>query len=133
MSEVLFDASAYSALGRGHPAAAALASSAERIAVTPVVLGELLSGFRAGGRRRHNEDLLRKFLASPRVDVLPMDGDTAERYAAIVDSLRAAGRPIPTNDLWIAASAMQHGLEVVTSDAHFRNVPQVLVRVLGPA
>ena len=132
MTEVLFDTSAYSALGRGHPEAASVAASADRIVVTPVVLGELLAGFRKGKRRRRNQDLLRKFLNSPRVDVLPVDAETAERYAAIVDSLRAAGKSIPTNDLWIASSAMQHGLALVTADAHFNDVPQILVHPLLP-
>ncbi len=132
MTEVLFDTSAYSALGRGHPGAASVAASADRIVVTPVILGELLAGFRKGKHRRHNQDLLRKFLNSPRVDVVSVDAETAERYAAIVDSLRVAGKSIPTNDLWIASSAMQHGLALVTADAHFNDVPQILVHPLRP-
>lgn len=132
MTEVLFDTSAYSALGRGHRGAAAVASSADRIVVTPVVVGELLAGFKRGKHARRNQELLRRFLASPRVEVVPVDADTAERYAAIVDSLRAAGRSIPTNDVWIASSAMQHGLPLITADAHFHGVPQILVHPLGP-
>ena len=133
MSQVLFDTSAYSALGRGHPGATAVAAGADRIAVTPVVVGELLAGFAKGKHARRNRELLRRFLASPRVEVLPVDAETAERYAAIVESLRAAWRSIPTNDLWIASSAMQHGLPVVTADAHFDDVPQILVHPLGRA
>ena len=52
---------------------------------------------------------------------------TAERYALIYASLRAAGRPLPTNDLWIAASAMEHGAELVTLDRDFAPVAQILV------
>lgn len=130
MTAVLFDTSAYSALGRGHPAAAEIASSAERIVVTPIVVGELLSGFEGGESRRRNRETLRRFLHSPRVETVPIDGETAERYAVILASLRKAGRPIATHDLWIAASAMQHGLPIVTADADFRHVPQVLVRML---
>jgi predicted nucleic acid-binding protein len=55
------------------------------------------------------------------------DEDTADRYALIVDSLRSAGTPIPTNDIWIAASAMQHGLGVLTTDDHFGRVRQIAV------
>jgi len=132
VTEVLFDTSAYSALGRGHAGAADVAASADRIVVTPVVLGELLAGFRKGRHGRRNRDLLGKFLDSPRVEVVPVDAETAERYAVILDSLRAAGTSIPTNDLWIAASAMQHGLALVTADAHFDDVPQVLVHPLRP-
>ncbi len=60
-----------------------------------------------------------------------MDAETAERYGAIVHALRTAGTPIPTNDLWIAASAMQHGLRVLTTDAHYNRVAQILVEFFG--
>lgn len=130
MTAVLFDTSAYSALGRGHPGAASLAATADRIFVTPIIVGELLAGFERGKHRRRNREVLRRFLSSPRVEVVPIDEETAERYAAIVVSLRAAGTPISTHDLWIAASAMQHGLPIVTADADFERVPQVLVRLL---
>jgi predicted nucleic acid-binding protein len=56
-----------------------------------------------------------------------VDDETAVRYAVILDSLRSAGTPVPTNDLWIAASAMQHGLVVLTTDAHFQKVSQVII------
>lgn len=69
-----------------------------------------------------------QFLQSPRVSIFPLDEETAERYAVILNTLWAAGTPIPTNDLWIAATAMQYGLEIVTTDLHFQKVVQVLVR-----
>ena len=128
MKEALLDTSAYSALGRGHLGVAEVVRGADRLVLTPVVLGELLDGFRRGGRRRRNEDHLRRFLSSPRVEVVGIDADTAERYAVILEGLRKAGTPVPTHDLWIAASAMQHGLPIVTTDPHFRRIPQVLAR-----
>lgn len=127
MTDILLDTSAYSALRRGHSEIAQLMRQVDRIVVNPIVLGELLGGFRQGKHRHKNEDYLRTFMASPRTDVVPLDEGTAERYAVILDSLRGAGTPIPTNDLWIAASAMQHGLVLVTTDAHYRKVSQVLV------
>ena len=63
------------------------------------------------------------FLASPRVWVPPVDGVTAQHYAKAYVDLRAVGTPIPTNDMWMAASAIQHGLRLFTFDAHFRSVP----------
>ncbi|HYV41735.1 MAG TPA: PIN domain-containing protein [Thermoanaerobaculia bacterium] len=63
---------------------------------------------------------LAQFLASPRARVLGLDEETADRYAVILNSLWSAGTPIPTNDVWIAASAMQHGFRVVTADQHFQ-------------
>lgn len=74
-----------------------------------MVLGELRAGFLQGTRLTENLSELAQFLASPRVLVVPMDEETAERYAVILDSLRRADTPIPTNDIWIAASTMQHG------------------------
>src|SRR5713226_3077783 len=104
---------------------------ADEIAVNAVVLGELRAGFLKGRHRKKNEQELAEFLTSPRVRVLGLDEETADRYAVIMDSLRSAGTPIPTNDVWIAASAMQHGLKVVTTDQHFREVRQVLVEAFG--
>lgn len=103
---------------------------ASEIVVTPVVIGELLFGFKRGSREDANLCLLREFLASPRVCVVDLDGATAEHYASIQEHLRSKGTPIPTNDLWIAASAAQHGLRILTTDEHFRRVPHVLVSSL---
>ncbi|HWU36239.1 MAG TPA: type II toxin-antitoxin system VapC family toxin [Candidatus Acidoferrum sp.] len=99
----------------------------EEIWVSPVVLGELLAGFVRSKRRGKNERELRTFLASPRVNVVAVDSETAERYALILTALWRAGTPIPTNGLWIAATAMQYGLRILTSDAHYRKVTQVVV------
>ncbi|MGH9202568.1 MAG: type II toxin-antitoxin system VapC family toxin, partial [Vicinamibacterales bacterium] len=100
---------------------------ADEICLNATVLGELLAGFRRGAHRAKNERELETFLASPRVHVLDVDRETAARYAVILDTLRKAGTPVPTNDIWIAASAMQHGLRLIATDAHYRHVAQVIV------
>jgi predicted nucleic acid-binding protein len=123
----MLDTSAYAAFMRGHDGIRFVLQRAENICVNPVILGELLSGFMRGKRERKNLEELRLFLSSPRVQVLQIDEDTPPRYAVIVNSLRNAGTPIPTNDIWIAASAMQHGLRVLTTDAHYLKVEHVLV------
>ena len=127
MSRILLDTSAYSAFMRGHPAIRDRIRNSEEICLSPIVLGELKAGFRKGRFKKKNQEELEEFLASPRVSVVPMGGETADRYATILESLRKAGTPIPTNDLWIASSAMQHGLKVVTTDTHFKKVGQVIV------
>lgn len=127
MTRIALDTSAYSAFMRGHRGVAEALRHAEEIVVSPVVLGELHAGFRKGTRRSDNERELAAFVGSPRVRVAVVDAETADRYAEIVTFLRRAGTPIPTNDVWIAAGAMEHGLQVVTSDPHFKWVPQVLV------
>lgn len=126
MTRLLIDTSAYSAFLRGHAAVVDEISHADLLFANPVVLGELLAGFRQGTRRERNLELLRRFTASPRFSLLPIDEETAERYAVIYDGLRRAGTPAPTNDLWIAATAMQHGLRVITTDRHFTSMPQIV-------
>ena len=105
----------------------------DAIYVNAAVLGELRVGFLRGHMRQKNEAPLRQFLASSRVSALSVDEDTAERYAVILDALWSAGTPIPTNDIWIAASAMQYGLAVITTDAHFLKIPQIIVWHSPPA
>jgi predicted nucleic acid-binding protein len=102
--------------------------SADFVCVNAVILGELLSGFSLGRMEASNLQYLEKFLESPRCQVLPMAKETAKRYAHIYGMLRKSGTPVPTNDLWIAATAMEHGLTVVTRDSHFLLIPQVLCR-----
>jgi tRNA(fMet)-specific endonuclease VapC len=130
VSRLLLDTSAYAAFMRSHPAARAAVQEARQLFLNPIVLGELRSGFLKGGRRAENERRLRDFLASPRCEVAVINDETAERYAAIHDYLRRQGTPVSPNDLWIAASAAQHGLTLVTLDADFERIPQVLVRRL---
>ena len=133
MTRLLVDTSAYSAFMRGHPDVKDLIQGADTIYLTPIVLGELRAGFERGRKRLENERTLEQFLASPRARVVGLDEGTAERYATIYNVLRKAGTPIPINDVWIASSAMQHGLTIVTTDGHFNKVVQVLVHHVSPA
>ncbi len=132
MSRVLLDTSAYSAFLRGHAGIKEVLQRAEEVFLTATVLGELYAGFRRGKRRRKNEQELERFMSSPRVQVADVDRETATRYASILDGLRTKGTPIPTNDVWIAASAMQHGLQLLTTDAHYLHVAQVIVDYVEP-
>ncbi len=131
MSRIFLDTSAYSGILRGDMRFARAMQEADEIAINAIVLGELKAGFSRGRHRERNERELAQFLASPRVRVLGLDEETADRYAVILNFLRAAGTPIPTNDVWIAASAMQHGFRVVTADQHFQKVRQILVDFFG--
>lgn len=122
---VCLDTSGYSIFKRGHEGAVDVLQLAEQIVLPAVVLGELLAGFRIGSRDRVNRRELSAFLASPRVRVAPLGAETAERYAEIVAYLRGRGEPVPTNDVWIASCAMEWGLRLLTTDAHFERLPQV--------
>jgi tRNA(fMet)-specific endonuclease VapC len=88
---------------------------------------KLLAGFRGGDREAGNRDQFLAFLSSPRVLMLTIDRDTAEHYAAVYAHLRRKGRPIPTNDLWIAASALQHGMALLGQDSHFADIDGLLL------
>jgi len=124
---LLVDTSAYSAFLRGHAEIGEEIGRADELAMTPIVLGELLAGFRKGARFESNVARLREFLGSPRARFVTIDDETSDRYSVLHDDLRRAGTPIPTSDLWIAASAMQHGLRVLTTDPHFERARQIVV------
>ena len=125
-SQIMMDTSAYGAFLRGSPGVKEAVQQADEIVFNPVVLGELKAGFLMGKNEKRNRAILEDFLSSPRVTLVEIDEETSERYALIVQSLRVKGTPIPTNDLWIAASAMQHGLKVLTTDKHYLKVPQII-------
>jgi tRNA(fMet)-specific endonuclease VapC len=119
---ILLDTNAYTAFMLGDDAVGNVIAHAEQLYVNSVVLGELLGGFAAGGREAKNRAELARFLQSPRVTVLPVTAQTADSYALVYAGLRRKGQPIPSNDLWIAASALEHGAAVLTRDAHFAQV-----------
>ena len=129
MNRILLDTSAYSGYLRGNGKIREVIRHADDISVTPIILGELLEGFRKGTARAKNEKELNTFLASPRVAIMNLDQETADCYAEILNSLWMRGRPIPTNDLWIASSAMQYGLTVITTDKHFGQIGQIRVKI----
>jgi tRNA(fMet)-specific endonuclease VapC len=97
--------------------------AAEAIYVPVVALGEIRSGFAGGRRAAANETRLQWFLSQEGVSTLGVDSPVSHRYAQIHQELRARGKPIPTNDLWIAAIAIEHSLVVYTRDVHFAQVP----------
>ncbi len=127
MKKIIIDTNFYVAFKRGDEAAIQALKKAEYIAVNTVILGELLAGFRCGSKEKQNRKELDAFFDSPRVDLLPIDDGTAEFYAQIFAELKEKGRPIPTNDLWLAASALQHGLALATYDSHFSNIIGLLL------
>jgi tRNA(fMet)-specific endonuclease VapC len=92
---------------------------AERILLSAVVAGELIFGFRNGTRYESNIRGLRAFLDNPYVEFLAVTFTTSDRFGRISAELRRKGRPIPTNDIWIAAHAMEAGAELISSDSHF--------------
>ena len=97
-------------------------SCSDSFLISPVMLGELMYGFRKGAKFEQNMRMLRRFLDHEAVEVTPLGEVTADRYSRIVMQLKKDGRPIPINDVWIAAQAMEHGAELLTADRHFEQV-----------
>ncbi len=114
---MILDTNALSAWADGDADVEASALLANQPVVPVVVLGEYLFGIRQSRYRTHYEDWLRRTL--PLVQIAISDSATAESYATIRLELKRSGRPIPANDLWIAALARQHALPVLSRDTHF--------------
>ena len=118
----LLDTNAYSALMRGHREVAGRVRPCERIYLSAIVVGELLYGFRNGSRYDENRIQLADFVANPYVEFVPVTMTTCERFAWVASALRRKGKPIPGNDIWIAAHGLETGADLITSDSHFEAV-----------
>ena len=127
MRRILIDTNAYAAFKRGDARTLDVFRHAPEIALNATVMGELLAGFASGSHAARNRRELAEFLQSPRVRQLVVDAETAEHYAVLFAGLRKKGRPVPTNDLWIAASAMQYGYAVFSFDKYFSEMENLIV------
>lgn len=123
--KLALDANRYDDLLTGDEAVAEVVENADEVHLPFVVVGELRAGFAAGNRAVENERLLRRFLLKEGVEILLADEQTTHHYAAVYAQLRRQGTPIPTNDMWIAALALQHDLVLCTRDRHFDRLPQI--------
>ena len=120
--KVLLDTNAYTALFRGHAGVARIVRQAEEVLLSPIVAGELLFGFRHGTRYEANRRELDAFLDNPFVRRLDLTMVTADRFGRLAAALRKKGRPVPSNDLWIAAHAMETGADLLSFDRHFAEI-----------
>ncbi len=121
-TRLVLDTSAYFHLRAAHTRVIELIACAEAVLIPVMVLGELEGAFELSRRAQENRSVLADFLAEPFVAVLPVTADVARRYGRIYAQLRRAGTPIPVNDIWIAAAAMDCGGRLVTLDRHFKRI-----------
>ncbi len=126
MKRILIDTNIYSYALRGIPDVINTIQKANEICISSISIGELLFGFKNGSREQEMREELEVFLDAPRVQIHYIDETTAEFYADILTLLRKKGKPIPTNDIWIAAVAFQHGLKLFSKDRHFDNIPGLI-------
>ena len=122
MKSVAVDTNILSELFRGGSAVRELLKEFECIYVPVIVLGELLSGFVQGSREAENRRRLDQFLSQTAVELLPVSPYTAEYYALLMASLRRNGTPLPSNDVWIAATACAEKVPLVSRDKHFLQI-----------
>jgi predicted nucleic acid-binding protein len=123
--KLALDSNRYTDLCRGVPEVVEVLSSATEIHVPLIVLAEQRGGFAYGKSREKNERVLTRFLNQDGVFVLKPDEQTTFFYADIFAMLRKKGRPIPTNDIWIAALAIQHNLILFDRASDFDHIPQL--------
>ncbi|HCB23336.1 twitching motility protein PilT [Candidatus Daviesbacteria bacterium RIFCSPLOWO2_01_FULL_38_10] len=125
MKKIILDTNAYTGLLRGDEQILKELGNADNIFVPVIVIGELLAGFQGGTKETKNRQLLEQFLMKPRVEVVPIDKETAEIFGEIKYALVKAGTPLPVNDIWIACCALEAGAVIVSYDDHFLKIPQV--------
>lgn len=128
--KILLDTSAYVGFKVGVNEVVEIVTAAERILFSPVVMGELMFGFRNGARFAENMVELEKLLQHDAVELIQIGKTTADRYSRIAAYLRQQGTPIPTNDIWIAAQTMEFGAELITSDRHFEKVSGLVYTII---
>lgn len=129
MKSLVLDSNAIISLFNGDEDIREIISSAEKVLVPAVVLGEVLLGIDDTKRGRIIQKAFEKFLDQPFVEVLDVSTETASCFVTIMKYLMAHGTPIPTNDVWIAAGALETGSVILTRDGHFASIP--MVRTMG--
>ncbi len=130
MRNLLIDTNIYTHALKGDGEVISILQRAGSIGICTISIGELLGGFKGGRKEKQNREELEEFLDSPRVFAYSVDEDSAEYYAEILDTLRKLAKPIPTNDIWIAAIAFQHGLRLLSKDKHFKHIPGLVLASL---
>jgi tRNA(fMet)-specific endonuclease VapC len=128
--KLLLDTSAYVGFKLNRSEIVEVILNADIILFSPIVLGELLFGFRNGTKFKHNMDDLNRFLGHEIIKLIQVNDITADRYSRIAKQLKLQGTPIPTNDIWIAAQTMEHGAELITSDRHFEKIDGLVFTIL---
>ncbi len=120
--KLLLDTNAYSSLGKGDQKIKRLLEEADFVYLSIVVMAELYAGFKLGNREASNREYLSAFSKRANLEIIPVSIETADIYAEIFSELKNKGKPIPTNDIWIAAQAIETGSKLLTYDLHFSHI-----------
>lgn len=122
---ILLDSNRYKDFCSAEPEIVKCVQQADKIYFPFITLAELRSGFACGTKAKKNEAVLTKILNQDCIDVIYPDEETTFYYASLFRQLREQGTPIPTNDLWIAAIAVQYDLLLASRDKHFKSLAQI--------
>lgn len=122
---ILIDSNRFIDFCAGDPAAVDAFEQAALLVVPFIVLAEIRVGAQSIKRGDAQARVLGELLQQPGVRVAHSTDATAHHYAALYARLKKAGTPIPTNDIWIAALAIEHSLVLYTRDAHFDRLPAI--------
>ncbi len=125
--KLCLDTNIYSALKNGIQSVIELLENADEINIPAIVLGELYSGFYLGNRLKKNINELNEFLNLPGVYTINIDKSISERYGVLIKILKENGTPIPTNDVWIAATTLEKGAKLASFDSHFQKIPGLII------
>lgn len=123
MSRILLDSNAYTEFFKGNKSVREQIEKSTAVVLSVVVVAELLTAFKKGQKEKSNKKQLEQFLSKPSTVFLEAGRETAAVYSEIKHELDKKGTPIPLNDLWIAAQAMETGPVLITYDRHFLNIP----------
>ncbi len=123
--KIVLDSSRYTDLCKGESRTVEVIENASEIFLPLIVIAEQRAGFAYGTRQEKNEKILTEFLNTEAVSILAPDEQTTFFYANIYAALRKKGKPIPTNDIWIAALVIQHQLILFDRDSDFDHIPQL--------
>lgn len=123
MKKVFLDTNSYSVLLRGKDSKLIdVVEKAEAVFISAIVIGELLTGFKAGSKEEENRKILEDFLNNPTTEIADVTQESAEIYSQMRVFLRRKGTPIPTNDAWIASQTIETGSVLITYDKHFLKI-----------
>lgn len=131
VERLVLDSSAYSLFRSGHQRALDVIAGAITVVMPAIVIGELEAAFEMGSRARENRSVLHAFVSEPFVTVAETTRAVAQRYGRVFGALRRAGTPIPTNDIWIAATTLELDGHLLTFDGDFRHVADLPATILS--
>lgn len=122
MNSILLDTNAYTGYLTGDKQVLEFLAEADIVYISVFVAGELYAGFRGGSKYRENIINLDSFVNKPRVEFLNANRTTADIFGQIKETLKVAGTPLPINDIWIAAHALETGSVLLTYDKYFAKI-----------